>query len=287
MKCTFLLVAIVAATTVSGNAGDRIQPSGSPGGLSSVEVEEDIGEIRPAPEDGEFPRFRAAAQGEAEYTTNAKLQGDHSSSDVLWLPTLELGYNIPLGKQFSLDIMGKAESVVYSEYFDRSFYGFNGAVTFDYRHKVGWPRLSIGTEPYWYQTIEGGDQLAAAVGFLAGVDQGIPVNNGMTLLFWNARFGVYEAWPSEDSRYQYRAMAGVTHQIRPSLYGQIYYAIQFSDYHNTGRGDTRHVLGGALSYQLTANWFVNVTAGFVDNSSDEDRAEYQSFNFGIGALWQF
>src|SRR4051794_24901148 len=80
---------------------------------SKSEVE-DIGEIAEASSDGKaqvkevapvepVKHFRFNIGTRAQYTSNAKMTGDHDSSDVIFLPTIEGGYNTKLGQFFSFD----------------------------------------------------------------------------------------------------------------------------------------------------------------------------------------
>lgn len=254
---------------------------------SSTETQEDIGDIKPAPEDSELPRFRATGQMISEFTSNAKLSGNHTSGDVFWLPSVEVGYNVPLDKHFSLDALLKTDTVLYSGYFDRSFYGFTGMTTLDYRWSQTSPRIYADIEPYWYQNYDSGDTLSSAIGFAGGIDHGIAINRGFSLLFWGYKFTDYEASPSADSRYQNRILLGITHQLRPGLYGQIYYSWQYSDYFNESRHDSRHVVGASLSYQVTKSLFGSFTTSLVDNDSNHRVASYQALTVALAATWQF
>jgi len=277
----FVLVS-VAPVSVFAQLEDNLEV-----GISDPLTEEDIGEIQPAREDALQSVMRITGQVQGEYTSNAKLQGDHGNSDVLWLPTVEVGYNVPLTRQFSLDVMAKAETVLYSDNFGLSFYGVTAAATLEYRHKVEYPRIYVGAEPYWYQGIESGDKLASAVNFVIGSDQGVPFNRGRSMIFWGYRFGASVSDPNDDARYAHRGIVGFTHQFRPLLYGQVYYSCQYSDYYNASRQDIRHVLGATLSYQWTDGMFTSLSAGFADNESDQDMASYQSATVGFAVTWQF
>jgi hypothetical protein len=257
------------------------------GAKSSAGVREDVGDIRPAPEEGPRPTFRGSAQLQSQFVTNAKMLGNHSSGDVIFLPTLEGGVNVPLGKKFSFDLMGRAEGSFYSRYDERGFFGFSGMATIDYAHKERWPRIYAGVEPYWYQSLDTGDRLATANGFLVGIEQSFAFNRGKSLAFVGYKFTTYYASPSTDNRDQHTAVAGLAHQFQPSLVGQIYYAFQHSDFRNQTRSDNRHIVGGVLTKQWTEKFFTSLSTSFVDNDSDQPFAQYQNFSTGLTFTYRF
>jgi hypothetical protein len=279
----------VAGSTVARAAetAENEYVGSSMGVPNSGDVQEEIGDIQSVDETGRKPRLRVTGQAKAEYVTNALLQGNHSSGDVLYLPTLDVGYNIPLGQQFSLDLSAKAESAIYSRYDERGFFGVSGAAFFDWRHSLNAPRLFVGVEPYWYVGFDTGDQLATAVGFSGGTDWGWGFNEGRSLLFTGYKFTSFLADPSADSRNVHRAILGVSHAFTGTLYGQLYYAYQYSDYYDGDRHDSRNIVGSSLAWQIATNWFGIVTATLVDNDSSNVVASYQTFNLGVGFNFQY
>lgn len=260
----------------------------SSGAANSREVQEEIGDIRSLEEAERRPKLRVNVQGKADYTTNAKLQGNHSSGDVVWLPTLEVGYNVPLGEKFSLDMVGRSETAIYSDYVERSFFGFSGAFFLDYRHSATLPRLYVGIEPYWYQSFDTGDQLASAIGFSGGTDWGYGFNGGRSLLFAGYKFSCYLAQPEADTRTVHQLIGGLTHSFTNTLYGQVFYSYQFSSYfEDVSRQDSRQIVGANLAWHFATNWFGILTASLADNESTNPVANYQAFNLGLGVNYQY
>jgi hypothetical protein len=254
---------------------------------SSATVQEDIGDIRAAEGQDGKATFRGTAQVGSQFVTNGRLLGNHSGADVLFLPTLEGGVNVPLNKQFSLDVMARAETVLYSHYDENAFFGFSGMATLDYTYKDRWPRLYAGVEPYWYQSLDTGNRISAANGFLGGIEYSHPFNRGRTLAYCGYKFTTYCTAPSLDSRNQHTVIVGVARQFQPSLVGQIYYSYQYSDYYHIDRGDSRNIVGVTLSKQWTGNFFTSFSAALVDNDSSQSLAQYQNFSSGLTFTYHF
>src|SRR5438094_3489884 len=84
-------------------------------------IKEDIGDIHEEGEGGLLSFFHGNVSARGEYVSNAKLQGNHSSGDFLFFPTLVGGFTVPMGYGVTLDVSAKVESVVYSRYDDRGF----------------------------------------------------------------------------------------------------------------------------------------------------------------------
>jgi len=254
------------------------------------EQKEDLGDLKPAP--GEQPgiKTRASFSTKVEYTTNSLMVGNHGSGDMLWMPTLELGANIPISQKLDFDVLGRAESIGYTRNNDHGFIGFSGAATLGYRYQPKWPRLYVGAEPYFYNSFSMFDNKRStidAVGAEAGIDQSVAVNNGFTLLFGGYQYSQWFTSPTIDSRDQHRIILGVSQQFRPSLFGQLFYSFQYSHYHNADRNDLRHIVGGSLIYLFNDHLSANLSAGFADNDSTVNFGSYQEANIGLGLLWQF
>jgi hypothetical protein len=253
----------------------------------SSSVEEDIGDMSKEAGDGAVTsRFRFNVQTRAEYVTNARLQGDHDDSDFLLLPKIEAGYNLPLGKGLSLDFLGRLEAIGYLSDEDRSIYGASGAVTLGYQPKVNWPRFYGAVEPYHYDSASG-DTDAEAVAFVGGVEQEHVLNAGRTLLWGGYQFSNFQADPGLDNRNSHRGIIGVTHQLRPNMFGQLYYSYQFTTFRQYDRDDYRHLAGATFLYQFTDRCFGSVSATFIDNDSEFSTANYQNFALGAGLSYQF
>lgn len=266
-------------------AADTYRANGKVG-TTPESVVEDIGDIRPIEEAGIRSYFHGNASVRGNYTSNARLQGDHGSSDFLTMPTLEGGLIIPMGGGFTLNTVARAESVIYSSHDERGIWGFSGEAAVEYRHQPAWPRIYAGMEPYYYNSFDTGDRVAAGAGFVGGIDQGWPVNRGRSLITAGYRFGTYLTSP-EDDRNVHRLTASYTHQFRPELYGQIFYQWQYSAYTSYDRDDSRHIVGLNFIYQITANVFGSLNSAYVDNNSTRQLADYSTVNAGLGVTWQF
>ena len=230
-------------------------------------------------------RFNVSAR--AAYTTNALLQGSHSSSDVLFLPTIEAGFHTPLGQHFSFDLSTRIESASYAKYDDKGFMGYSALATLDYKIKNGLPRVYVSIEPYRYDSYDTGNLLSEAIGFTGGTDWGFAFNGGRTLGFVGYSFTNYVSDPGIDSRNVHRAVIGMAHQIRSNLTGQLYGVYEFSDYTRFNREDSKYTIAGNLIYQFNKNWFGSLTAAWMSNNSDEEHASYESFSTSLGLNLQF
>lgn len=267
----------------------------------SPEEVEDLGEIAASPEGEKAAasgkevappadvrsKFRFNVNARSEYTSNARLSGNHSSSDFLFLPTIEAGYNTPLGKYFTFDLAGRVESALYADHNDRGFLGYGANATLDFRPRPRAPRLYISAEPYRYDGFDEGDLITQAIGLTAGTDWGIPFNNGRSLAFLGASYSHYFADPGIDSRDSFRVVAGLAHQFRSDLTGQIYYSWQYNDFTDYSRHDSRNFAGANLVYQFTERVFGSLNATFVDSDSSVDTASYQSVTGSLGVTVAF
>ncbi len=245
---------------------------------------EDIGVIS---ESKSQSKWRVNASGRAQYTSNAILSGNHGSDDFLFLPTVEVGYHTPLGKQFSFDLSAKIESAIFGDHSDRSFVGYSAVATLDYTYKPGLPRVYLTVEPYRYDAFDSGELATSAIGFTGGLDWGRGFNAGRSLVFAGYSFSGYIADPSIDSRTAHRAVLGLAHQIRSNLTGQAYYAYQYSDYTDFGRNDHRNVIAGNLIYQFADHFFGTLNASWVNNDSTQNRGSYQGVGAGLGLTLQY
>ncbi len=285
----FLLLAVTAGPLLAQETSKNYSyQSGVGGNKQSAEEVEDIGEI--VEKEGfntlrDKLRFNVTAR--TAYTTNAKLDGSHKSSDMLFLPTLEVGFHTPLGEHFSFDLSTKLESATYAKYDERGFAGYSAIATLDYRFKKGLPRLYASVEPYRYDSYDTGDLITQAIGFTGGADWGFAFNAGRTLGFAGYSFTDYVSDPNIDSRLVHRAVLGLAHQIRSNLTGQLYYIYQYSDFTDFDREDSKNTVAGNLVYQFNQNWFGSLTAAFVTNDSDQNNASYDSFSTSLGLTLQF
>lgn len=232
-------------------------------------------------------KLRFNVNARAAYTTNALLEGHHSSSDLLFLPTIEAGFHTPLGEKFSFDLSTKLESVTYTKYDERGFAGYSAMATLDYRIAKNAPRVYVSIEPYRYDSYDTGDLLTEAVGFTGGTDWGFAFNGGRTLGFIGYSFSYYLADPSIDSRVEHRVVAGIAHQLRSNLTAQLYYMYEFDNYTNFDRDDYKNTVAGNLIYQFNEHFFGSLTTAWVNNVSDQQNAGYQSFSTTLGLTVQF
>jgi hypothetical protein len=249
------------------------------------EVIEDLGEIKEGAEDQ--VKYRANLSTIGTFTSNAKLSGNHGSGDFLFFPTLTGGLNKQLTKKISFDFEAKLESALYSRYSERSFAGYSALATLDYRHQANLPRLYISAEPYRYDSYDTGDLITQAVGLSVGTDWGYAFNRGNSLVLASYSFTEYLSDPSIDNRHTHRLIAGVAHQLRPQLFGQVLYTFMQTGFEDIDRRDFRHVVAANLIYQFNHHLFGTVSTSFVDNDSTQLRASYQSTGASIGLTWQF
>jgi hypothetical protein len=254
----------------------------------SPEEIEDIGEIVEKQGFNSFrDKLRFKFDAREAYTTNALLQGSHNSSDAIFLPTLEAGFHTQMGQHFGFDLAAKAEAATYAEHDERSFGGYSVIATLDYRFKPGLPRISASVENYRYDSFDTGDLISQAVGFTGAVDWGFAFNAGRSVGFVGYSFTDYLADPNIDSRLVHRAVAGLAHQIRSNITGQIYYVYQYSDYTDFSRDDSKQTIAGNIIYQFSQQWFGSLTTSFISNDSTQKGASYESFSTTLGFTFQF
>lgn len=287
---------LIAGSLVVGFAAPLVAQDGR--SRRSAEVTEDLGVIAEAPGDGKDgkgvappaepkSKFRASVSMRSDFTTNAKLSGDHSSGDVLFLPGLELGYNTPLGHGFAFDIAAKVESVLYAKFDERAFISYSLPTTLEWRPTPHCPRIYIGVEPYRFDSFDTGDLITQAIGLSVGTDYGYAFNGGNSLAFIGYSYTHYYSDPTVDNRSTNRAIAGLAHQFKPQLYGQIYYAWELSNYENANRHDYKNLVACSLIYQFNRHLFGNISGSFVDSDSTQQRASYQAAIASLGLTWQF
>ena len=250
-------------------------------------VIEDLGDLRPLADKPFLQRMRFTASLRAEFVSNALSVGNHGSGDFLLLPSIHAAFEEPLAHGFSLSLNARTESFIYAKFDESSFWGFSGSVLLSYQPTRDSVRIYAGIEPSWYASIRSGDQLSEALGISGGVQKEWAVNRDQTVFFLGYHFSNYVSFPAVDNRNAHRITAGVTHQLRPSLYGQLYYSYQYSDYTNAARHDSRNLVGLNLVHRINNHWSANATAYFVDNDSTASRATYQTIGTGLGLSCQF
>lgn len=254
-------------------------------------VEEDIGvieEVGSAANAAPSPsKFRMSVSTQSQYTSNALLSGSRSSSDFIFIPAVNAGYNLPLKHGFTLDLSAQIDSAVYASNDDRSFSAYSAQTTLDWRYKKDWPRIYVDAEPYRFDSFDSGGLITQAIGTGVGTDWGFAFNRNSSLFFVGSSFSHYFADPNVDSRSVGRAIVGVTQQIRQQVYAQVYYQYQYSSFDNISRNDSRNVLGLSVTWQLNKHLFTSINGSFINNLSTETNAPYKSANIGWGLNWQF
>jgi len=299
IRLTLIIPAAIVALSLSGAAQDAKNYSyQTPAKAQSADEVEDIGVIAdnsgggtegksiPAPPQGLKGKFRFNVTARAEYTSNAKLSGNNSSSDFIGLPTIEGGYNVALGKYFTFDLSTKVESGIYADNGSHDFVGYSANATLDFRPKPGLPRVYITAEPYRYDNFDG-DLITEAIGVEAGTDWGYSFNSGHSVAYLGYNYGHYFADPGMDDRNSHRIVVGIAHQLRQNLTAQLFYAWQYNDYTDIERHDSRNLVGLNFVYAFSKNWFGTLSTSFVDNDSNFEHASYQSVTAALGLTLQF
>lgn len=291
-----LLIAFAIATGLVQTArsqSDRViqisQVAQTARGFSgqSPAVVEDLGDIRPLADKTFLQKLRITAALRSEYVSNALSAGNHTSGDFLLLPSVDAAIEQPLTGGLSLSFNARAESYIYAKFDQASFWGFSGSAFLNYQPTKDCARLYAGIEPYWYASLRNGDQLSESLGISAGIQKEWTFNRDQTVLFVGYHFTDYISFPAADDRLAHRATVGVTHQLRPSLYGQLYYSYQHSDYISASRRDSRNLVGVNFVYRISNHWSGSVTTYFADNDSTVVRASYQTVGTGLGVSYQF
>ena len=290
------LTALVVATGLVQTAhsqGDRViqitQVAQTVQGVTeqSPAIIEDLGDIRPLADKSFLQKLRITAALRTEFVSNALSVGNHGSGDFLLLPSVNAAFDQPLTDGLSLSFNARVESYIYAKFDQSSFWGFSGSTFLNYQPTRDSVRIYAGIEPYWYASVRSGNQLSEALGISAGIQKEWSFNRDQTVLFLGYNFSDYVSFPTADNRNAHRITVGVTHQIRPSLHGQLYYSYQYSDYTSAPRHDSRNLAGVNLVYRITNHWTGNATTYFVDNGSTAARASYQTVGFGVGVSYQF
>lgn len=284
---TALLISLAPVRAGSDPHTFKASTSTSGGALLSEEQKEDVGDLEPEASQGLASYFYGSAQAQLQYTTNAKLQGSNSSSDGLFLPTLRGGFAFPLAGGFSLDLLGRLDTALYADNTDRAFWGASVAATVNWKFKQGWPRLYASAEPYYFQFYEDSSQSVGALGLTTGLEHSVVINRGRTMLFGGYSYSHYFADPSPDDRNTNRLIVGFNQQLHPRAYAQLYYAFAYTAYEGFGRHDVRQIGGLNLTYQFTSKLFGTLNSALVDNESNRDFADYQSFAVSAGITFQF
>jgi len=270
--------------------------SGFPAG-----VIEDLGE--PQETNPYASKFGLNAGTQLQYVSNALQQGRNSSSDFLFVPTLNVTAIQPLPAGFSLDAVAQLNSVIYSRYSSLNFWGPSGAAHLNWQYKSWLPLVYFGTEPYDYQGFNGTNVTAAAT-LTTGITQNIALgSNGRTRLTLAYKFSEYYAHPAYDNRSANLATVTLNHNFASTLTAQAFYSFQYSYYNNTQttfdyssfpftsrtthRQDSRNIAGVNLIKRFNKNLTGNVSAAWIGNNSTASGFSYQNIFVSLGVNWQF
>ncbi|MGA3172513.1 MAG: outer membrane beta-barrel protein [Chthoniobacteraceae bacterium] len=269
-----------AAIQVAGNKGATFQPL-------PQNVQEDVGNIRPADQASVLSYFHSEVDLNGQYTSNAPLYHSHDKADFLIAPALQGGFTAPLNKYLTLDLEARIEDFTYVSFQKLGFWGFSGNADLEYRYEPSWPCVYVGMSPYYYFSYANGNRLTAAIGPVAGVNQSYSINRGKTLFFASYEFGDYFSSPTIDTRQSHTVTLSLTQQLRRDLYAQVYYQFEYSDYNVYGRDETRDVMGLSLIHQFNPRTFLSVFVNYVDNASNNTLAKYTTVNSGLSLVWQY
>jgi len=232
-------------------------------------------------------KFRVNFDLRSAYTSNALLRGNHGSSDVIFLPTLDAGFHTAIDKHFNFDLDTKVESAIYSKFQDHGFIGYSAQATLDYHISTGLPRFYATIEPYRYDSFDTGQLQTEAIGYTGGTDWGIAFNGGRTLGFLGYSFTDYQSDPGMDTRQVNRVVAGFAHQINSKLTAQLYYVYQYSNFTDFDRSDSQNTVSGNLVYQFNDHWYGSWTTSFINNESSQVHASYQLISTSLGLSVHF
>jgi hypothetical protein len=260
------------------------------------QVVEDLGDIRPLADRSILRRIRFTTSLYGEFVSNAEAIGNHTSGDFLFIPTVSAALEQQLGHGVSLDFNVRTEAFIYAIYDELSFWGFSGSLLLRYQPTNEWPKFYAGIEPYWYSNIHKGSRgaeirtgssISNALAVSAGIDKDWAFNRDQTILFVGYNLSHFFSSPATDNRTSHRFTVGLTQQIRPSLFGQVFYSYQFLDYTDVNRRDSRNFVGMNLVYQFDEHWFTKASTYFVDNNSSQSVASYQTFGIGLAVGYNF
>jgi hypothetical protein len=233
--------------------------------------------------------YRLGLFNDIEYQSNADLQGNGGSGAVLFNPGVEGGLTWDFAPQLKLDVSGRVESGIYEGISDQDYWGADSAVKLKYQYSKYYPEFYVGPRLYRFQSFDDGDLLSEAVMAVTGLNYGYNIRQTGTYPFVNLQYQHQWVTPSALERDVYRATVGVTQELYKALFLQAYYEYRYSDYQNTNRSDRRNILGSALIWQPLSYLTLRLNFNFIDNDSSVERAQYQTFNGGLGSAlsWKF
>ena len=260
---------------------------------------EDLGE--PQETSPYAPKFSLNAGTQLQYVSNALQQGKNSSSDFLFVPTVNVTAVQPLPAGFSLDAIAQLDMVIYSRYSSLNFWGPSGAAHLNWQYKSWLPMVYFGTEPYDYQGFNGTNVTAAST-LTTGIVQNIALgNDGRTQLTLAYKFSEFYAHPAFDNRSANLATVTFTHSFTSTLSAQAFYSYQYSYYNNAWqtfdfstfslnnyhRQDSQNIAGVSLIKRFNKNLTGRLSGAWVGNNSTASGFSYQNIIVSVGVNWQF
>jgi hypothetical protein len=291
-----MMLGAAAASSRPDNRVLVLDP-GDIGPAMKESAKEDLGDLE-AEEPAGRGVFAANLQTRVAFVSNALQQGFHASGDLLYLPALQAGFSQPLPRDFSLDLIGRAESVIYSRYSRRNYWGTGLSAYLNWRNQPQGLLVYAGAEPYEYQDFSGGN-ITAGAGVTAGIEKTFPLDAaGRMRLLLSYKFADYFSRPNTDDRMLHRATVMLSRDLTASTTAQLYYAFQYGYYPNRisqpffppappVREDSRNLLGVNLSHRFNGNLTGMISAAWFNNDSTVNAFDNQNLLVSIGVDWRF
>ncbi len=254
-------------------------------------VQEERGEVvelgTPSAQTLKTKHFRVSVTMNIEHQSNAILDPDHNRDDWVFLPAIEVGYNVELGKGFSLDISARADLARYLRHEESTYWGPSGTLQLEYRPRPDLPRLYVGGQAYRYDLIDPAEEITRAGAVIAGTDKTWVFNEGRSLFSAGYQFARYFASPRIEDRDAHTLFASFTQQVWGQLYFQASYAWQFTIFENQDRTDARHITSVGFLYAFNNDSILRLYASYQRNDSTNPYADYENFTTGLGAAMTF
>lgn len=264
---------------------------GETGSLKMIEEERgEVVDINAEP--AAAPKFRVTVQMNVEHQSNAALSPAHHVDDWLLLPSLEAGWNTPLGRGFSLDLAVRADLAKYFRLDANTYWGSSATALLEYRARPQWPRIYVGGQGYRYDLIDLSREITRAGALLAGFDVSWAFHGGRTQLAAGYQFAKYWASPAVEDRVSNAVFVTATRQLHGALYAQVAYSFQATALDRQSildreglhdRNDNRQTVSAGLIYAFSNDAFLRLYATYLRNHSNNPFADYENFTGGIGS----
>lgn len=290
-------VGLAAFSAAQDAAVERVRATapatalGETGSLKMLEEERgEVVDINAAP--AAAPKFRVTVQMNVEHQSNAALSPAQHVDDWLLLPSLEVGWNTPLGHGFSLDLAVRADLAKYLRLDESTYWGSSATALLEYRARPQWPRLYVGGQGYRYDLIDPSREITRAGALLAGFDVSWAFHGGRTQLAAGYQFAKYWASPAAEDRLSHAVFITATRQLHGALYAQLAYSFQSTAFDRQNildadglheRNDRRQTASAALIYAFSNDAFLRLYATYMRNHSNNPFADYENFTGGIGS----